>query len=107
MPTYQYICKKCGYELEELQSFAEPPLIHCPSCKTDNLARVLSAGSGLIFKGSGFYLTDYKKEDKSRSKVEHTKETKEEKPAEKKKSGEEKPAEKKKVKSEDPPKEQD
>ena len=96
MPTYQYICKKCGYELEELQSFAETPLIHCPNCKTDNLARVLGAGSGLIFKGSGFYLTDYKKENKPRSKVEHKKETKEEKPAEKKK-----------VKSDTPPKEKE
>lgn len=61
MPTYQYQCKNCGFELEELQSMKEPPLVHCPRCKTDNLARIMSSGSGLIFKGSGFYLTDYKK----------------------------------------------
>jgi len=63
MPTYQYQCKNCGFELEELQSMKEPPLVHCPNCKTDSLARIMSSGSGLIFKGSGFYLTDYKKSD--------------------------------------------
>jgi predicted nucleic acid-binding Zn ribbon protein len=39
----------------------EPPLVHCPNCNTDSLVRVLGGGSGLIFKGSGFYLTDYKR----------------------------------------------
>jgi putative FmdB family regulatory protein len=58
MPTYEYVCKKCGFEMEELQSMSEPPLVHCPKCKTNNLARVMGGGSGLIFKGSGFYLTD-------------------------------------------------
>ena len=61
MPTYQYQCKNCGFELEELQSFTEDPLVRCPSCGTDNLTRILGGGGGLIFKGSGFYLTDYKK----------------------------------------------
>lgn len=83
MPTYHYICKKCGHELEELQSFTEPPLIHCPNCKTDNLTRTVGTGSGLIFKGSGFYQTDYKKERTSRAKGGSPKETKE-KPTEKK-----------------------
>jgi len=63
MPTYQYQCKQCGYEMEELQSMNEAPLTHCPSCHTENLARIMGAGAGLIFKGSGFYLTDYKKQD--------------------------------------------
>jgi putative FmdB family regulatory protein len=62
VPTYQYQCKQCGYELEELQSMNEAPLVRCPSCHTDNLARILGTGGGLIFKGTGFYLTDYKKE---------------------------------------------
>ncbi len=61
MPTYQYQCKQCGHTLEEFQSMTEPPLVTCPNCKTDNLARVMGTGSGLIFKGSGFYLTDYRK----------------------------------------------
>jgi len=63
MPTYQYQCKQCGHELEELQSMTDAPLTHCPSCHTENLARIMGSGAGLIFKGSGFYLTDYKKHD--------------------------------------------
>ena len=60
MPTYQYKCKYCGHELEEFQSIKDDPLTLCPECKTTNLARVMGTGGGLIFKGSGFYLTDYK-----------------------------------------------
>ena len=61
MPTYQYQCKSCGHELEEFHSMSEPSLTHCPNCKTENLLRVMGTGVGLIFKGTGFYLTDYKK----------------------------------------------
>ena len=61
MPTYQYQCKSCGHELEEFHSMSEPPLTHCPNCHTENLVRVMGTGVGLIFKGTGFYLTDYKK----------------------------------------------
>jgi putative FmdB family regulatory protein len=81
MPTYQYQCRACGYEIEELQSMSEPPLIHCPHCHTDNLARVMGTGAGLIFKGSGFYLTDYKKESgESKGKSKPKKHTDEKKP---------------------------
>ena len=62
MPTYQYRCKQCGHELEEFQQITEDPLVRCPRCSTDNLTRVMGTGVGLIFKGSGFYQTDYKKE---------------------------------------------
>ena len=61
MPTYEYLCKNCGHTFEEFQSMVEPPLVRCPSCGTDNLARVMGTGGGVIFKGSGFYLTDYRK----------------------------------------------
>jgi putative FmdB family regulatory protein len=61
MPTYQYQCGNCGHTLEEFQSITEPPSTHCPQCNTESLLRVLGGGAGLIFKGSGFYLTDYKK----------------------------------------------
>lgn len=61
MPTYQYQCKNCGHELEEFQSISEPPLTLCPVCRTESLVRVLGGGYGIIFKGTGFYLTDYKK----------------------------------------------
>ncbi len=67
MPTYQYICKHCGHELEELQSMKEPELVTCPKCGMDTLARVMSTGSGLIFKGSGFYKTDYNKSEEKKS----------------------------------------
>lgn len=77
MPTYQYVCKKCHHELEELQSISDPPLVRCPRCGTDSLARVVGSGAGLIFKGSGFYLTDYvKKGDKKASSSETNKEDK-------------------------------
>jgi putative FmdB family regulatory protein len=61
MPTYEYQCKACGHTLEEFHSITEPPLTRCPKCETDNLARVMGTGAGLIFRGTGFYLTDYKK----------------------------------------------
>jgi putative FmdB family regulatory protein len=96
MPTYQYQCKKCGFELEELQSMKEPPLVHCPRCKTDNLARIMSSGSGLIFKGSGFYLTDYRKSAKDTQKTVKKGDTKsassDSSPAPENKSSESKPS---------------
>lgn len=60
MPTYEYKCSHCEYEFEELQSMKEPALIHCPKCNTDSLVRLMGTGGAMIFKGSGFYLTDYK-----------------------------------------------
>jgi putative FmdB family regulatory protein len=65
MPTYQYQCKACGHELEEFQSIKEDPLTLCPKCNTQNLARVMGTGVGLIFRGTGFYLTDYKNKKSS------------------------------------------
>ncbi|MGA9116180.1 MAG: FmdB family zinc ribbon protein, partial [Bacteroidota bacterium] len=64
MPTYQYRCRECRFELEELQSITEPPLTTCPACGRAGLDRIIGAGAGLIFRGSGFYLTDYRKEPK-------------------------------------------
>jgi len=81
MPTYQYLCKRCNYQFEELQSIKEPALVRCPQCNTDSLVRVMGSGSGVIFKGSGFYLTDYKKKESTKAEQPTTKkeETKEEK----------------------------
>ena len=62
MPTYAYGCKSCGHQFEEWQKISEESLVICPSCKEHTLVRVIGGGAGLIFKGSGFYLTDYKKE---------------------------------------------
>ena len=66
MPTYQYRCKECSHELEELQRFSDPALVRCPACGKDALVRVIG-GAGLVFKGSGFYLTDYKNKSSSDS----------------------------------------
>lgn len=68
MPIYEYKCANCGHKLDELQSFSEPPLTTCPVCGQESLKRLIGAGAGLIFKGSGFYLTDYKKNSASDTK---------------------------------------
>lgn len=67
MPTYEYVCSKCGHEFEKFQSIADQPLTVCPkdlcSRKRWGRGRVkkkIGAGAGLIFKGSGFYITDYR-----------------------------------------------
>jgi putative FmdB family regulatory protein len=61
MPTYEYVCRKCGFEFEEFQSIAAEPVSVCPRCgATAGVRRKISGGTGLIFKGSGFYITDYK-----------------------------------------------
>lgn len=66
MPTYEYQCEKCGGEFEYFQSMSEPPKQVCEKCG-GKLTKLLSAGAGLIFKGSGFYITDYKKQGTSPS----------------------------------------
>jgi putative FmdB family regulatory protein len=64
----------CGHQLEEFHSILEEPLKHCPKCGTENLVRVIGTGVGLIFKGTGFYLTDYKKSHVSHDEGEKKKE---------------------------------
>src|SRR5215207_7656534 len=61
MPTYDYKCNGCGHTFEELQSFSEPPLAKCPACKKNKLERLFGGGGAIIFKGSGFYETDYRR----------------------------------------------
>jgi len=63
MPTYEYVCKNCGYRFEELQSITAEPIKTCPQCEKDTVERLVSGGAGLIFKGSGFYITDYAKKN--------------------------------------------
>jgi putative FmdB family regulatory protein len=67
MPTYDYRCKSCGFEFEEFQSMSSEMLVICPKCAEPSLKRLMSSGAGLVFKGSGFYLTDYKKSNSSPS----------------------------------------
>jgi len=61
MPTYDYKCDKCGHELEIFQSITAKPLKKCPECGKKGLRRLVGAGAAVIFKGSGFYCTDYRK----------------------------------------------
>lgn len=59
MPTYQYHCDDCGHEFEEFQSMTDDAIDVCPECKA-HTRRLITGGAGLIFKGSGFYCTDYR-----------------------------------------------
>jgi putative FmdB family regulatory protein len=62
MPTYEYQCDACEHKFDELQAYSDPPLKKCPECGKPKLRRVYGAGGGIIFKGSGFYQTDYRSE---------------------------------------------
>ncbi|MFH1198907.1 MAG: FmdB family zinc ribbon protein [Candidatus Omnitrophota bacterium] len=64
MPTYDYECTKCGHTFEAFQQMSDKPLTKCPKCDK-KLRRLIGSGAGLIFKGSGFYATDYRKKSKS------------------------------------------
>jgi putative FmdB family regulatory protein len=57
MPTYEYECKNCGHSFETFQSMSDEPLTSCPRCGRE-VRRLINGGSGVIFKGSGFYVTD-------------------------------------------------
>src|SRR4029079_7427329 len=62
MPTYEYQCNACGHRFDELQSFSYAPLKKCPKCKKNKLQRLIGTGAAILFKGSGFYQTDYRSE---------------------------------------------
>jgi putative FmdB family regulatory protein len=64
MPTYEYECSKCSYAFEAFQNITAQPLDKCPKCG-GKVKRLISSGAGIIFKGSGFYATDYRKKSKS------------------------------------------
>ncbi len=92
MPTYEYVCTKCGHQFEVFQSIADPPLKICPKSKCPQpkwgrgkVKKLISAGAGLLFKGSGFYTTDYRSEKYKEA-------AKKEVPATKPASSESKPA---------------
>lgn len=61
MPTYDYVCQDCSHAFEHFQSMSSDPLKTCPQCQKDALKRLIGTGGALIFKGTGFYCTDYKK----------------------------------------------
>ena len=61
MPTYEYVCDACGHRFERFQRISERPLRTCPACGARKARRLISPGAGLLFKGPGFYATDYRK----------------------------------------------
>lgn len=69
MPTYEYECVACGYEEEIFHSMKEEPRRRCPKCKKLKFRRRIGTGAGLLFKGSGFYETDYKRQSSDAKKT--------------------------------------
>jgi len=67
MPTYDYVCESCGYEFEKFQTITARPIRKCPKCGKNNVQRLIGAGAGVIFKGPGFYQTDYRSESYKKS----------------------------------------
>jgi putative FmdB family regulatory protein len=71
MPTYEYHCDACGHQFDEFQSMSEAPLKKCPACGKNKLRRAFGTGAAVLFRGSGFYQTDYRSESyKSAAKAE-------------------------------------
>ncbi|MFM7133706.1 MAG: FmdB family zinc ribbon protein [Planctomycetota bacterium] len=62
MPTYEYVCRACGHEFEEFQSIKADPIAVCPKCRKRKVERKIGIGGAVIFKGGGFYETDYRSE---------------------------------------------
>lgn len=73
MPTYDYECPACEHTFERFQSITATPLRRCPQCGSRRLRRLIGAGAGILFRGSGFYQTDYRSEEyKAKAKAEKT-----------------------------------
>lgn len=70
MPTYEYVCSACGHAFEDFESMSAKPQVKCPKCGKRRLRRLFGTGAGIIFKGSGFYETDYRKKSGGPSKSE-------------------------------------
>ena len=84
MPTYDYRCNACGHEFEEFQMMSEAELKKCPECKKNKLERLIGMGAGFLFKGSGYYLTDYRSDSyKDAKKADGSGDKSAKKPAEK------------------------
>jgi len=87
MPTYEYKCESCGCKFERFQSITAKPVRRCPKCRKTSVRRLIGIGAGVIFKGPGFYATDYRSESYKKA-------------AEKEKSTTSKSADKKETKAE-------
>ena len=85
MPTYDYLCEACDHKFELFQSITEPVKKKCPQCKKSKLRRLFGTGAAIMFKGSGFYITDYRSEG-------YKKRASEDKPASSSSSSDSKPS---------------
>lgn len=72
MPTYEYRCKKCAHPFEKFQNIKDQPEKVCPLCRGE-VERLIGSGGGIIFKGSGFYITDYRSESYKKTAKEESK----------------------------------
>jgi putative FmdB family regulatory protein len=109
VPTYEYECQKCGHRFEEFQSMKDAPLTQCPRPKCrGKVKRLIGAGAGFLFKGSGFYITDYRSssyQDKKKGDAPKSESSGKSEPSGKSESsGKSKSAPKSAAKSEQPPK---
>lgn len=68
MPTYEYKCHACGHRFEQFQSMTAAPVKVCPKCKKRKVERLIGTGAALLFKGSGFYITDYRSDSYKKAK---------------------------------------
>jgi putative FmdB family regulatory protein len=87
MPTYEYKCQACGHEFEKFQQMSAGHIKKCPACGKLKLKRLIGTGAGLIFKGSGFYITDYRTESYKKGEEGAAKPTETAKPADGAKTG--------------------
>lgn len=67
MPTYEYVCHSCGHRFEAFQQMTDALLNTCPKCGKEDVKRLIGSGMGVIYKGSGFYTTDYKNRTSDRT----------------------------------------
>ena len=68
MPTYNYVCSDCGFEFSVFRGINDSSINNCPKCESRRVERVITGGTGMIFKGDGFYITDYVKNKDSKEK---------------------------------------
>ncbi len=92
MPTYDYQCEACDHAFEEYQSIKAKPIRKCPSCGERKLVRLIGTGGGVIFKGAGFYQTDYRSAEYKKSAEADKKTSEKSKPKDKSSKGESSPS---------------